>query len=33
MKQGERITEVIFLQSDVTLEQIEEAKNKTNAKI
>jgi len=33
MKQGERITEVIFLKSDVTLKQIQEAEKATKAKI
>ncbi len=33
MKQEERITEIIFLQSDVSMNQIEEAKKATNAKI
>jgi len=33
MKQGERFTEVIFLKSDVTRQQIEEAKSETGAKI
>ena len=33
MKQGERITEVILLHSDVTREQIDEAISETNAKV
>jgi len=33
MKQGERITEVILLQSDVTMKQIKQAQKATNAKI
>ncbi len=33
MKQEERITEIIFLQSDVSMNQIQEAEKATNAKI